>query len=185
MTHPLLRSEPLRAWQFEDLRDSPDDGYRYEIFDGTLLVTPPPPMPHFTTLYRLRRALEAQAPSDFVVGENLGVLRRDGTSYFIPDLVIFDVDLLGGSMAALPPAAAQLVVEVVSPSNPSNDLVLKRAGYAMVGVAEYWIVEPGAREILVLTQPGPAGYDVEEKHTGMMSGAMPFPYQLDLAKIFA
>ncbi|MEU8000765.1 Uma2 family endonuclease [Catellatospora sp. NPDC049111] len=185
MAHPLLRPQPLRAWQFEDLLDTPDDGYRYEIFDGTLLVTPPPPMPHFTTLYRLRRALEAQAPAHLVVGENLGVLRRDGTSYFIPDLVVFDADLLGSSVAALPPAAAKLVVEVVSPSNPSNDLVLKRAGYAMVGVAEYWIVESGAREVRVLTEPGPTGYLVEEKRSGEMRGTAPFPYELDLTKIFA
>lgn len=184
MTHPLLRPQPLRAWQFEDLLDTPDDGYRYEIFDGTLLVTPTPPMAHFATLYRLRRLLEAQAPSHLVVGENLGVLRRDANSYFIPDLVIFDADLLSSSVAALPPAAAKLVVEVVSPSNPSTDLVLKRAGYAMVGVAEYWIVEPSVREVQVLGQPGPEGYLIQEKHTGLMSSTVPFPYELDLNAIF-
>ncbi|MFD0595135.1 hypothetical protein ACFQZ4_24465 [Catellatospora coxensis] len=51
MTHPLLRPQPLRAWQFEDLLDTPDDGYRYEILDGSLIVTPAPPCrtsPRFT-----------------------------------------------------------------------------------------------------------------------------------------
>lgn len=185
MTHPLLRPQPLRAWQFEDLLDSPDDGYRYEIFDGTLLVTPPPPLPHANLVYRLRRSLDRQAPDTLAVCENVGVLRGDGTSYFIPDLVIFDADLLGTSLPALPPAAAKCVIEIVSPSNSSNDTIVKRAGYAMVGVAQYWIVDPRAREVLVLTEPRPTGYLVEEKRTGAMSGTVPFPYELDLTKIFA
>ncbi|MFD0595134.1 Uma2 family endonuclease [Catellatospora coxensis] len=142
-------------------------------------------MPHFTTLYRLRRALEKQAPPNIVVGENLGVLRHDGTSYFIPDVVVFDANLLGTTVTALPPAAAKLVIEVVSPSNPSNDLVIKRHGYATLGVIEYWIVDPRAEEVLVLTKPGSGGYLVEEKRTDSMSGTAPFPYQLDLTEIFA
>jgi Uma2 family endonuclease len=185
MTHPLLRPQPLRAWQFEDLLDTPDDGYRYEIFDGSLLVTPPPPMPHFTTLYRIRRALESQAPSAWVVGEGLGLLRPDGTSYFIPDLVIFDAVLLGTTLPALPPSAAKLIIEVVSPSNPSNDLVLKRHAYALAGVPEYWIVDARIQEVLVLTDPSSTGYLAEEKRTGSLRGATPFPYELDLTAVFA
>ncbi|WP_155369344.1 Uma2 family endonuclease [Catellatospora vulcania] len=185
MTHPLLRPQPLRPWQFEDLLDSPDDGYRYEIFDGTLLVTPPPPLPHANLVYRLRRALDRQAPDALAVSENIAVLRPDGTSFFIPDLVIFDAGLLDSSLPALPPAGVKLVIEVVSPSNPSNDLVLKRSGYAMIGVAEYWIVDSRSQEVLALTQPRSDGYLAEEKRTGTMSGAAPFPYELDLAKIFA
>ncbi|GHJ46559.1 hypothetical protein Cs7R123_39010 [Catellatospora sp. TT07R-123] len=184
MTHPLLRPQPLRAWQFEDLLDTPDDGYRYEIFDGSLIVTPPPPMPHFTVLHRIRRALERQAPDDLVVGENLGVLRRDGSSYFIPDLVVFDAALLGTALPALPPPAAQLVIEVVSPSNPGNDLVLKRYGYAVAGVPEYWIVDARTQDVLVLTQPGSMGYLTEQKHSGILRGADPFPFELNLAEVF-
>ncbi|GAA1609642.1 hypothetical protein GCM10009679_12040 [Saccharothrix algeriensis] len=185
MAHPLLRAEPLRAWRFEDLLDSPDDGYRYEIFDGSLLVTPPPPMPHANLVYRLRRALERQAPETLAVCEAIGVLREDGTSYFVPDLVLFDATLLGTTLPALPPSAAQLIVEVVSPSNPSNDLVLKRHGYALVGVAEYWIVDVRTQEVLVLTDPSPTGYLTEEKHTGSLRNDRPFSYEIDLAAIFA
>ncbi|MEU8078320.1 Uma2 family endonuclease [Catellatospora citrea] len=184
MTHPLLRPQPPRAWQFEDLFDTPDDGYRYEIYDGCLLVTPQPPLPHAGLVFRLRRSLDRQAPQTLAVSEGIGVLRDNGTSYFVPDLVIFDADLFGRPLSALPPSAVHLVVEVVSPSNPNNDLVIKRHGYAMIGIPEYWIIDSRSREFLVLTDPSPFGYQAEEKRSGEMRGAAPFPYRLDLDALF-
>jgi Uma2 family endonuclease len=45
---------------------------------------------------------------------------------------------------------ADLVVEVVSPSNPDHDLETKRAEYARAGIPEYWIVNPQNETIIVL-----------------------------------
>jgi hypothetical protein len=36
----VLPVHPL--WTFADLEELPDDGYRYEIIDGSLHVSPPP-----------------------------------------------------------------------------------------------------------------------------------------------
>ena len=44
-----------------------------------------------------------------------------------------------------------LVAEVVSPDDPARDLVEKRADYAEAGIAEYWIADPRAATIVVLT----------------------------------
>lgn len=49
---------------------------------------------------------------------------------------------------------ADLVVEIVSPSNADHDLVTKRAEYAEVGVPEYWIVDSDTEVVLVLTLDG-------------------------------
>ena len=43
-----------------------------------------------------------------------------------------------------------LVIEVVSPSNRSRDLLTKRALYGRAGVREYWLVDPEARTIEIL-----------------------------------
>src|SRR6185503_7288146 len=47
-------------------------------------------------------------------------------------------------------AAAELVVEVVSPDDPDRDYVRKREDYARAGVPEYWIIDPQQRRITVL-----------------------------------
>ena len=49
---------------------------------------------------------------------------------------------------------ADLVMEVVSPDNPSRDLVTKRNDYAEAGIPEYWIVNPLNETITVLTLHG-------------------------------
>lgn len=50
-----------------------------------------------------------------------------------------------------------LVVEVVSPDDPTRDTITKRADYAEVGVVEYWIVDPEKITITVLRMEG-SGY---------------------------
>ena len=52
---------------------------------------------------------------------------------------------------------ADLVVEVVSPDDPERDYVQKRDDYADLRVPEYWIVDPEAATITVLTLHG-GGY---------------------------
>lgn len=49
---------------------------------------------------------------------------------------------------------ADLVVEVVSPDDPDRDYREKRADYAELGIPEYWIVDPRAPEVTVLTLDG-------------------------------
>ena len=49
---------------------------------------------------------------------------------------------------------ADLVVEIVSPDDPERDTIDKRADYAAAGIPEYWLVEPEAETITVLTLVG-------------------------------
>lgn len=49
---------------------------------------------------------------------------------------------------------ADLVVEVVSPEDPSRDLETKRREYAAAGIPEYWIVDPRNSTITVLSLSG-------------------------------
>lgn len=47
-------------------------------------------------------------------------------------------------------SSADVVFEVVSPSNPDRDYNKRRLDYATAGIAEYWIVDPLARRITML-----------------------------------
>jgi Uma2 family endonuclease len=74
------------ALTVNDLFDLPDDGNRYEIFDGNLLVTPLPAVPHAATTTNLRDRLYDQAPRRLRITQGVGVYAND-SNYFIPDLI--------------------------------------------------------------------------------------------------
>jgi Uma2 family endonuclease len=153
MTEPVashLRDQP---WTFEDLADTPDDGNRYEIFDGSLLASPAPNVPHAKAVLRLRRRIEAQMPLDYEVIENVGLHLRGGRSLFIPDLLVVLAAALDRQDATLKSPDALLVVEVMSKSNSNVDLILKRHEYAAGGIPQYWIVSKQDRTLTVLTRP--------------------------------
>lgn len=184
---PLAGKLPFSAWTFEDLFGLPDDGYRYEIFEGTLLVSPVSPVSHGSVVIRLRKLLTKHLPESLEVGENFGVLKYDGLSYFIPDLVVFDADLLGAKIDALQPSTVSLVAEVVSPSNPGNDHVIKRNGYAITGVQEFWIIDPRTQTVHILTQPSAEGYRRERTYSAgeIIKAEEPFPLEIPVSSLFS
>lgn len=66
-----------------------------------------------------------------------------------PDLVVVrvaDRDIFQNRRIRGIPA---LIVEILSPSNPDQDLDVKRKVYAPAGLPEYWIVHPAERDVLV------------------------------------
>jgi Uma2 family endonuclease len=75
----------------------------------------------------------------------------------LPDLVVLSEDaaaaLEGASRSLItydmPPP--RLVVEVVSPNQANRDYRHKRSEYAARGILEYWIVDPIAQQVTVLT----------------------------------
>lgn len=122
-----------------DLENTPDDGRRYEVINGTLVVTPVPFMPHNERSTRVGVALLNAAPREFEVCLTSTAGVEIGEDLLIPDVVVYRV---GDYQRNLPVEAVVLVVEVTSPSNRSNDTVLKLDRYARAGVPHYWIVDP-------------------------------------------
>ncbi|MFC4018607.1 Uma2 family endonuclease [Micromonospora sp. GCM10011542] len=172
------------AWTVDDLQDLPEDGQDYEIFDGSLLVSPHADVFHGAVANRLRRLLDRQAPAGLLVGQDIGVSAKR-SSYFVPDLFVARESALDEGGAALRPADVLLVVEVISPSNAGRDLVLKRHEYAVAGIPRYWLVEPRKQTLTVLENVGGV-----YRETAAISGTetyradQPFPLTLALADIF-
>lgn len=134
-TTPPRRPGLTRA----DLEHTPDDGYRYEIIDGVLFVTPAPGYRHQRIAALLWRRLEAQCPpgtiamlAPFAVG-----LAED--TEVQPDILVAPRDAFTEKDL---PSAPWLAVEVLSPSTRRTDLVLKRERYERAGVASYWVIDP-------------------------------------------
>ena len=49
---------------YEDLLETPDDGKRYELIDGVLIVSPAPAHHHQRAVYRIARVLDDRCPDE-------------------------------------------------------------------------------------------------------------------------
>src|SRR5664280_870353 len=128
------------AWTVEDLAALPDDGLRYELVDGALLVTPPPGPQHQIAAYRLAKVLEAALPAHLRLLPGPVAVRTSAHRELQPDLSVAPASSVGPArLEGAPPA---LVVEVLSRSTRSTDLVLKRALYEEMGIGSYWVLDP-------------------------------------------
>ncbi|MGH3821681.1 MAG: Uma2 family endonuclease [Pseudonocardiaceae bacterium] len=130
-----------------DLEGMPDDGRRYELIDGELLVSPAPGLRHQTIIYRLYGLLDDACPADlYVIGAPFAV-RTDVSNEVQPDVLVARFDELTDKNL---PAAPVLAVEVLSPSGRLIDLNLKRAHYQRLGTPSYWVLDPNVPDLLVL-----------------------------------
>lgn len=148
--HMALKTHGWTRAEFDRL---PDDGNRYELIHGELLVSPAPRPAHWALVHAFRQALEPFCTRHGIgaVSENCALAVDD--SEVIPDVVVRQMPVPPPERwddAPLP----SLVVEVLSPTNRSVDLVRKRAFYMECGVPEYWVVDGDARTVLVITADG-------------------------------
>ena len=136
---------------YTDLVNMPDDGRRYEIHGGELVVVPSPRFGHQVAvgeIFSLLRAYAHQAGGVALVAPFDIVL--DEFDVVQPDVLFFRaerVHLLQPD--AVTRHAPDIVVEVLSPSTASIDRGRKMRTFARYRVPEYWIVDPVAGRIEV------------------------------------
>ena len=136
-------------WTRKDLDRLPDDGNRYEVLDGELLVTPVPSVEHQAIVEWLAARL-----FPFVLANELGTLGFprsvivESGSQVEPDLMVRP-HLRGGSWERAPRPI--LVIEVISEATRRRDLVNKSAFYIRAGIPEYWAVDRRGRSIVRFT----------------------------------
>lgn len=136
-------------WTRADLERMPDDGNRYEVIHGELLVSPAPRPAHAYVQHALLRLLTPYC-------EALGLYVSQGGAFVsddsetIPDTIV--------RQFVMPPPASWdeaavpvLVAEVLSDSTRRTDQVKKRAFYMESGVPEYWIIDAEVRTFRVIT----------------------------------
>ncbi|GAA1918001.1 hypothetical protein GCM10009837_48910 [Streptomyces durmitorensis] len=163
---PDLDEVLWQAWKAMDL----PEGYRAEIIEGAIEVSPTGRRRHMVLINRLRRALEKHlGSSEYTVWHDGNVFHR--RKCWIPDLFVGPLDPdeipdeedLGVDAAGVP-----MVVEVVSPGrrNIERDRVRKRREYARAGIPVYVIVDDFDEEgaVLVLTAPNPKKATYEDEH---------------------
>lgn len=117
---------PLEPGEFTlaDLDALPDDGMRYELVDGMLLVTPIPPLIHQTAVVQLAVRLDGACPEDSEVFLGPLDFRPTARRSLQPDVLVCRVKDIGPAAIEKP---LLLAVEILSSSTWTKDLLLKRA----------------------------------------------------------
>ena len=141
-----------------------DDGTetRYELVDGVLTAMPTEnPLNNTIILFLISSLLKIGVPYYHLATNHQIQVSSRKVSARQPDLVVHtpasaSAILQDGKLLRLHQPAPDLVVEVVSSSDTDQrsrdrDYLEKRQEYAQRGIAEYWIIDPIAAVVLVLT----------------------------------
>lgn len=143
---PTVPDTSRRDWTVQERNALPDDGNRYEVVDGELLVTPAPSWTHQRVSLRLAERL-----SPYCVELGLECLVAPADVSFSPRRVVepdlFVVPLIDGRPATRFEEVGRLVlaVEVLSPASARADRYVKRRLYQSEGVPEFWLVDAANR----------------------------------------
>jgi Uma2 family endonuclease len=169
-----------RPFTVAELDRMPDDGRRYELLDGVLIVSPRPTTIHQFVAMRLLRVLADACPEDLCVVPEPAVELGPQTE-FDPHLVVVRMDQIGGAKFTEPPL---LVVEIRSPSTALIDLNRKKAAYERFGVPAYWIVNPDPPQPeLTVFELRDGRYAVTAKTSGPFAAHRPFTVSIGPAHL--
>lgn len=182
MTEPLSHVGP---WTTADLDGLPDDGQRYEIIDGSLIVSPTPSTTHQLVAGRLAALIREFAPAGTDVVEAVGLQLNSGR-LLIPDVVVANSSALLGFQKSVSPEDTLLVVEVVSPSNAAMDRVFKPQLYAAGGIRWMWRAELGPDGVEIVVLDLADGVAVEHSRSaGLLKVEVPFPVEIPVDRLLA
>jgi len=182
----LVSADPRVS--FAELQAWPDDGRRYELYDGEVIVVPSPFPRHQRVAFKIgeimadyeRRhgGLSFAVPIDIVLTE-FDVVQ--------PDVVYFRADRKHVvTMDEATRAQPDLAVEVLSRSTAARDRGRKMQLLARHRVPEYWIVDPTANtiEVYVLRETGYV-LDAAYNARGRVQSATLPDLEFDAATVFA
>jgi Uma2 family endonuclease len=186
MTEARLWPIEDRPLTVDDLARTPDDGNRYELVNGVLVVTPAPGYTHQLVATRLTILLGIHAPTDFNVVSPVG-MNIAPDHHRIPDLAVVRTEqmLPGMDYPDTPPA---LVVEVASPSTAKQDRSTKKDEYAAFGIESYWLIAPDHQKPqIVAYELGGTTYEPVAVVTGEdeFRTERPFPFSVVPALLVA
>jgi Uma2 family endonuclease len=175
-----------RYYTVDEVLAFPDDGNKYELIYGELVVSPVPRLWHQRVVMRLGYSLyaycEAQRVGDvFNVGADLTWGRRDVLTQ--PDVfVVAPGGLTSDKWSDV--RDVSLAVEVLSPSTARYDRFGKRLVYRDQHVATYWIVDADDCNVEIWTPDAQFPAVERERLVWNPAGASE-PLVIELAALFA
>jgi Uma2 family endonuclease len=136
---------PGQPFTREDRDRLPEDGHRYELVDGVLIVAPSPSWTHQRVVVRLATQLAPLCPPglELLVAPFDVDLAED--TVVQPDVMIAPEDRLTERCLDGPPL---LAIEVLSSSTRHLDLAFKRSRYEAADCPSCWVVDPAEPSVI-------------------------------------
>lgn len=166
-----------------DLDRFPEDGNRYEVLAGMLLVTPAPGTMHQIVLGRLTMELAAYLkPARLAQVVTPGVVQTGSDTQLEPDLLVIPTHyLLGISWREV--TDRWLAVEVSGRDSRVYDRDYKANAYLELGVREVWRLDLRDRSIFV-SRPGEPPDQPHDERLQWHPVEMPVALALDVRALF-
>lgn len=142
----------LPRYTVDDLERFPEDGNRYELLDGVLLVTPAPSSGHQIAAGRIQGALMTALPPGYANVVGPGAISVPPGTQLQPDILVYPARF-GPRVDWAKVTEHWLAVEVLSRSSRVYDRDVKRGAYFALGVRQLWLVDPFNRTIEVWRSP--------------------------------
>ncbi|MEV6328629.1 Uma2 family endonuclease [Streptomyces sp. NPDC051909] len=176
MTHEPLTQADVLLKGFLAL--GTPEGFRAELIEGEIVVTPPPDGDHEKYISRMVRQVLRLARTDMDFSGNKGLKLESAPdlprNHFIPDVTFAPAnrDLFGGADSWMPCDGVAMVLEVTS-RRAEIDRETKRRCYARGGIPIYLLVDRDASALTLFTNPKNGDY--REAHTVPFGKPLPLP----------
>ncbi|MFJ9621809.1 Uma2 family endonuclease [Streptomyces sp. NPDC101181] len=167
--------------------DTPE-GFRAELIEGEIVVTPPPDGDHEDYISLVLKQVLKKSRTEMDFSGNKGLKLRSGggcpKNHVIPDGTFAPtaLRLFRGADPWMPPEGVALVVEVTS-TRPQADRGAKRRCYARGGIPLYLLIDRDESSVTLFSDPGDADY---RQHLTLPYGkplALPEPFAFDLETV--
>ncbi|RAY14865.1 Uma2 family endonuclease [Actinomadura craniellae] len=162
------------------------EGFKAELIDGEIIVSPPPGGYHERAISQVNRQVMRNSPLEMDFSGNRGLVLPSGgrcpKNHVIPDGVFAPaaLDLFGNDMPYMPPDDVALVVEVTS-TRPQSDREAKRCCYARARIPLYLLIDRDRHTVTLFGDPEADDYTTS--HSGAFGKPIdlpaPFSFTLD------
>lgn len=185
--------EPLRMGgvsveqAFELFSAAAPEGWRVELIEGEICVTPPANGEHEEIVSEVNHQVGRKVRDDSLrnfTGIGLAVPGSSATGHVVPDLVIAPKGSFGDQEEWHDPSPVLLVAEVTSDSTAAHDREKKIRGYARAGIPLYLLIDREEGQVTVYAEPSGDEYAKGAQHKMGLAVPLPAPlnFELDTAE---
>jgi len=162
-------------------------GWRVELIEGEICVTPPANGEHEEIVSEVAdQVVERRQDRSLrnYTGIGLNVPGASETGHVVPDLVIAPKGSFDDQEEWHEPSGVVLVAEVTSTSTADRDREKKILGYARAGIPVYLLIDREEGEVVVYSEPSGDDYAKGPKRKLGLTVPLPAPlgFELDTAE---